>query len=348
MKWYHFHLLSTIIYVSIDKNMVDEQTFRKLEESEYNYPEITEVLFDHKIMLSIVSKSIDLAIKGYDTVWDTIMCKFICKYYQDGIHLVEKQIKEKGLKSRLIVEITKENIDFISSIKYHDIRHIDGLRSNFGIFDNRAYMVYIFTKENEFPDQTLWSNSKVLVDMQQALFNKLWEISIPLYSKIDEMKYEEKNEYQQTLKGYKEIQNEINSIIKQTRKELIVFSSIKILNYILNNDNFLNLFSSLLKKKVKIKILTDGINFDFIGKIKDLNKENFINMVHFRYTNKLENIDEFIIIKDNKILLNAKYNNNEYDFIAFLSNEQNKIWVQEIMFEKYWNETSSLAIENNN
>ena len=56
-------------------------------------------------------------------------------------------------------------------------------------------------------------------------------------------------------------------------------------------------------------------------------------MVHFRYTNKLENINEFIIIKDNKILLKAKYNNNECDLIAFLSNELNKIWVQEIMFE---------------
>ena len=56
-----------------------------------------------------------------------------------------------------------------------------------------------------------------------------------------------------TLIGYKEIQNEISSIMKQTRKELIVFSSIKILNHILHNNNFLNLFSSLLKKKNKNK-----------------------------------------------------------------------------------------------
>ena len=329
--------------------MVDDQTFRQLEESCYYSPEITEVLFDHKIMVSIVTKSIDLAIKGYDTVWDTLMCKFVQKSYQEGIRLVEKHIKEKGLKSRLIVDVTKENLDFISSIKYHDIRHISGLRSNFGIFDNRAYMVYIFTKENEFPDQTLWSNSKDLVDMQQILFNKLWKLSIPLCSKINEMKYEDIAEYQKTLNGYKEIQNEINSLIKQTKQELIIFSSNKILNSILSNNNFFNLFPYILKRKVKVKILINDADLEIIQKVNEVNKENSINMIQLKHTNKLENIEEFIVIKDNATLLNARYNdddNNDYELSAFLSNEQNKIWIQEILFEKYWNETNSLWMEN--
>ncbi len=43
----------------------------------------------------------------------------------------------------LIVEITKENIGFIKSIKYHDIRHPNYIRGNFAILDNRCYMVRI-------------------------------------------------------------------------------------------------------------------------------------------------------------------------------------------------------------
>jgi hypothetical protein len=89
---------------------------------------------------------------------------------------------------------------------------------------------------------------------------------------------------------------------------------------------------------------------EIIQKVNEVNKENSINMIQLKHTNKLENIDEFIIIKDNATLLNARYNddddNNDYELSAFLSNEQNKIWIQEIIVEKYWNETNSLWNEN--
>ena len=39
-------------------------------------------------------------------------------------------------------------------------------------------------------------------------------------------------------------------------------------------------------------------------------------------------------------------NNDIQDLVASLSNEEHKIAVQEILFEKYWNETNSLAITN--
>jgi len=131
-------------------------------------------------MLEMALDSMNIAEKGFDSVWDARMFSFIWKYVQDGISLIEYKTQEKGIKLRVIIEVTKENIDSIKSLKYHEIRHLNGIRGNFGIFDNRAYMVFIFHQENKQPDQTLWSNSKVLVDKQQVLFDKLWSMAIPL------------------------------------------------------------------------------------------------------------------------------------------------------------------------
>lgn len=44
-------------------------------------------------------------------------------------------------------------------------------------------------------------------------------------------------------------------------------------------------------------------------------------------------------------MLQAKSNDNQDLVVAYLSNEQHKIVVQEILFEKHWNEIQSLSPE---
>ena len=51
-------------------------------------------------------------------------------------------------------------------------------------------MVFIFQKGSERPDQTLWSNSKELVQKQQEIFDKLWDLAIPLSIRRKEIELE--------------------------------------------------------------------------------------------------------------------------------------------------------------
>lgn len=204
-------------------------------------------------------------------------------------------------------------------------------------------MVYIFHRDSDKPDQTLWSNSKVLVDKQQELFEKLWEIAVPLSIKSKELEYETKRNIQRVLKNSDELLNEIKYLIFTTRKELIVFSSNKILSHILNKNNFINHFPSLLQKGITIKILTDTINNDLINRINDINNINLTNPIHQSYSNKLGDLDQTVIISDNKRLLQIKYN-KENELNGIFSNEEHLILVQEILFEKHWNEIQSLAV----
>ena len=126
------------------------------------------------------------------------------------------------------MEITKENMDFIKSIKFHDIRHLNGTRGNFAILDGRCYMVQIFHNENEPPAQAFFSNSKGFVDRQQELFDKLWRIAIHLSHRIKEIEYQEKPNYSKILTNHNEIQDEAHSIIEQSERELLIFSLIKL------------------------------------------------------------------------------------------------------------------------
>ena len=71
-------------------------------------------------------------------------------------------------------------------------------------------MVQIFHKENEPPAQALFSNAKALVDSQQALFNRLWKIATPIATRLKEIEYRDKLNYQRILTNHKEIHNEIN------------------------------------------------------------------------------------------------------------------------------------------
>lgn len=77
---------------------MDDLTFRQLKESKYYHPILTEVMFDHDMMLEMAVHSVTIVEKGYDTVWDSNMINFNSKYFTDGIAFVEKLVREKGIK----------------------------------------------------------------------------------------------------------------------------------------------------------------------------------------------------------------------------------------------------------
>ena len=324
---------------------MDEITFRQLKESKYYQPVLTEVMFDQNMMLEMAAHSMTIIEKGYDAVWDSNLLKFSYRYFREGIKLVGNLIREKGIYVRLIVEATKENIDFIESINLHEIRCLDNLNGNFGIFDNRAYMVQIFHTKGDKIDQTLWSNSKVLVDKQQSLFDRLWSMAVPISIRKKELEYEDESITHRTITEYDNIVSEIESFIQTSKQELIIFSSNKLLNGIQNKHNLIKYFPSLLERDTTIKILIDNMDETMIEQITSLNKFNQENPVQLGYTNEIGELNEMIIISDNKRLLNAGYNQDN-NLIATFSKEEHNILVQELMFEKYWNEVKSLETLN--
>jgi signal transduction histidine kinase len=90
----------------------------------------------------------------------------------------------RGARLRVITEITKDNADFLKSVKDRlAIRHISGLRGNFGVSDNE----YLATPGGErlgLSGPLLYSNETNFVKQHQALYDKLWESAVPAEIKI--------------------------------------------------------------------------------------------------------------------------------------------------------------------
>ncbi len=326
---------------------MEDSTLTELKESKHRSPEITDVIYDFNQLEELTLDSVNVVEKGFDTIWDKTMFNYHFTYLQDGFKLLQKLIEERHLRVRLIVDATAENIEQVNSIKNYDIRHLDNVKGNFGILDGRTYMIYFFNKDTEKPEQGFFSNSKVLVDKQLQVFEKLWEVAIPISIRTKELKHHESQEFQKMLTDFIEIKNEVYSLIAQSKKDLVIYSSIKILNSFIHEDRFWNHYVVLLKRGVNIKILTDDYNSELLGHIHKINRTNKNNQIQIGYSNKLGNIEEFIIISDGKDLLRINYDNH-HDLMASLTNKEHQILVQEILFEKYWNEIKSLAIVNNN
>lgn len=252
---------------------------------------------------------------------------------------------ERKAKFRLIVEVTKENKESVKSLKHHEIRHIDSIRSNFAILDERAYMVQIFHKEDEPPSQAYFSNSKSLVNSQQVLFDRQWKIAMPLESRFKEIEYQDKFNYSKILFNQNEIHNEIATTIDQTRKELLIFSSSSILDNLSNDPQFLNNCIKLSGKKAILRILVDSDNYHFLDKFQHVdNESDNTDLIDIGFTEKLGKFNEMVMISDSKYVIQVKY--NESKLIASFSNKEHQVLVQEILFEKYWNEVNSLATAN--
>lgn len=326
---------------------VDKLTFRQLKESKYYSPILTEVMFDYDMMLEMVFHSMTIIEKGYDTVWDMNVFNFITKNFQEGMEYVEKLIEQNGIRIRLIVQATLENIDAIDSLKLYEIRCLDDIKGNFGIFDSRAYMVCIFHMDDEKPDQTLWSNSKDLVDKQQILFDKMWNLAIPLSSRKKELEYEKRMSQKRIIKDCDLLQDEIDSLILTCKRELIIFSPTKVLSSIPGNNDFVNYFPSLLKIGVKIKILVDKEDEDLIKQINEINDTYKYNSIILMHLNKMNEFSEGIIISDGKYMLQSKFDANN-QLVIYFSSEKYNILLQEVLFEKHWNEVECLNIVKSN
>ena len=122
---------------------MDDSTFRQMKESNYYLPEVTDVIFDSSIMMQMALHSFSIAEKGYNTIWDSEMLDYATDNFRDGLDLLEERIREKDIKFQIITEISKDNSDKTESLNGAIIRHLDNLSGNFGIFDNRIYMVHL-------------------------------------------------------------------------------------------------------------------------------------------------------------------------------------------------------------
>ena len=114
-----------------------------------------------------------------------------------------------------------------------------------------------------------------------------------------------------------EFKDELDYVIEQSRKELLIFSSLRSLNQLFMNRHDIVKIRSALKRGVSVKILTDETDETFSRQILELNQTNEDNPIKYGYGKSLCCFNEMVALTDGKQYANKTSTRWENTCIIF-------------------------------
>jgi two-component system sensor histidine kinase VicK len=115
----------------------------------------------------------DLCICGDFTLPDFILTERIRQTFQDA--------KAKGIRIRLITEITRDNLSSCKQInKFAEVRHLEKIIGNFAINDLEYFGQ---AQGNAFASNLIYRNDRRMVEQQKCIFENLWNNAVTQHDK---------------------------------------------------------------------------------------------------------------------------------------------------------------------
>jgi signal transduction histidine kinase len=129
--------------------------------------------------------------------------------------------KKRGIKLRYIIEITNENISYCENLmETVELRHLNDIKGYFGIIDRTEYMATATIAGASRPlDQVIYSNARIFVELQQYLFQTLWDKAIPAQQKIRALERGIEPEFYEVITDNEKAQNLYIDFAKSIEKE---------------------------------------------------------------------------------------------------------------------------------
>jgi hypothetical protein len=108
-------------------------------------PETTEVLYGNE---NIQRKVVEAYLWIKETLDGCIDHSEVAMHVEyDAIYNFHVQLKKKGVRLRAITEVTPNNIYYVKKLMEHsEVRHLPGVKSNFGIVDRRECLLHSMLK----------------------------------------------------------------------------------------------------------------------------------------------------------------------------------------------------------
>jgi two-component system, OmpR family, sensor histidine kinase VicK len=276
------------------------------------------------------------------------------------------QLKRKGVRLRAITEVTLDNITYVKKImELFEMRHLKGLRSNFGIVDRKECLLHSISHEDQPLSHAIITNAKALVEAQQFLFETLWNQAVPAQEKILEIEEAMRPPFIETLRDPHEIQRLVFDLVNSAKQEILMLLFPDTITSNILQDNkehtpkILQAFEVAMQKGINIRILTSEETLQRIGKLiareNGRNENDERELVGVRKQGKFEihlfdtlqrkrlqtNIS-FLIV-DSKVSLVEELNYNsssdgELSLVTY-SNSDSTVFTYVSIFETLWAQT---------
>lgn len=255
--------------------------------------------------------------------------------------------EQRGVKIRYLTDIRKENLSYckeILQIKHLQMRHMDGVKGNFGVEDgtNAYLVVHAVEKEAEPVEHAIYTTVQGVVEGQQYIFDSLWTKAMPAEYRIIELEEGIEPDIIEILRDPNEIQTLAFNLLKAARDEILIMLSVS--NPLIRKEEieFLELLhGAALLHKVKIKLLTspdEQIN-DWQTNIGSVQEIEIRNIEPVLYANLI------ILVVDKKFSLlvevkeERKESSDEAIGLACYSNSRLTVSGYSSIFEALWKQS---------
>jgi two-component system, OmpR family, sensor histidine kinase VicK len=217
-------------------------------------PPLTKVYHGSEDADNELLKFIDRSTKKIDSCISSIGPSVIIEVdsiKQKRINAVEK----RGLKLRYVTEITKDNVNYIREMmKFSEIRHIEGMKGNFEVSDEKEYVAIATLKKAQSLPQLLFSNIPEIVEQQQFVFDSFWERAIPAEQIINEIERGVVHSITQVFSDYHEAEKKEHDMISNAAKEIQIIYSTSNAFYLQERGGVLQLLKDMADKNRELNI----------------------------------------------------------------------------------------------
>jgi two-component system, OmpR family, sensor histidine kinase VicK len=107
-----------------------------------------------------------------------------------GVEPIKKcyeELKRRNSKVRWITEITKDNLSYCRALmQYAEVRHLDGIKGNFGVSDTAYIATATIDKAQPVPE-LIYSSARSVVEQNKYVFDTLWSNAVVAEDRIREI-----------------------------------------------------------------------------------------------------------------------------------------------------------------
>lgn len=305
--------------------------------------------------LSNIQKRMDLCA---DSTWPSVAM---------GIDIFKKALinnKNRGIKSRYVVDITKDNLSYCKEVmKLGELRHLDGIKGNF-VMSEKEYMASATLQEATLLSQVIYSNVKEVLEQQEYVFNSFWNTSVPAELKIREIEEGVAPDVIEVIKNASRAKALYFKIIKSAKEEILLTFP--------TPDSFIRqekmgaiqaLIESIEKNNLKVRILMPALDLteDSIQYLRKSNQYHGGN-IDVRYIEVTSSNKATILLADRKLSLvmelkdNSKttfeeaiglstYSSSRPGVLSYVSIFEN-LWIQTELYQQVKEARDSLSHSN--
>ncbi len=258
------------------------------------------IAYTYKDALKIISKTISNTEKSLDCIFDH---RWLINQVDDtGLLNLIIKLKLKGISSRFLTKITKENMTYCKKImKYAELKHSEKVSGFLGISDSYYFFNYLSPEKiiennpKDSKDDTqvqmylITINNQSFVQEQQYLFENLWKHSTFAREKIIEIEREVVGNtvLNKTIEDKEEIIQSLCKIIESSIDQILILFPNTDCFWGLYHEGIITKIKDALNRYVTVKILiyindNDEVNREIVRqKLKYEKKEMEINTNFF-------------------------------------------------------------------